>query len=96
MLNIYLLEHLYLVMVNGIRTIYPSRLNKGFGLKFCVDSQDRYETAEEGQKMHWPKLSEYNKKDKDNSPNILSDKNCQASSQKFTQIITWLWWVPSM
>ena len=32
-------------MINGIRTIYPGGLNKGFVLKFCV----KHETPVEGQ-----------------------------------------------
>ena len=38
---------------------------------------DSHETLEEGQRMHQPKLCEYNK-DEDNSPNVLNDKNYQA------------------
>ena len=34
-------------MVNGIRTFYHCWLNKGFGSKFCVDSWDWDEKAEE-------------------------------------------------
>ena len=44
--------------------------------------------AEEGQRMHWSKCFEYNNEDEDNSPNILNDKTCQASSKKFRQIIS--------
>ena len=75
---------MYLVMVNGIRTKYPCGLNKGFWLKFCAGSQFQYEMPEEGRRMHQPKCCEFN--NEDISPNILSDKNYPASSQKFRQI----------
>ena len=64
-------------MVNGIRTIYFRRLNKGFGSEFRVGSQDVYETTEESQRMHQPKPCEYNNKDEDNSPNKLNEKKDQ-------------------
>ena len=62
-------------MVNGIRTIYPHGLNKELSWKFCVGSQVCHETPEEGQRIYQPKCCEYNNKDEDNSPNVLSDKN---------------------
>ena len=74
-------------MVNGIRTIYPSELNEGFGSKFHVGSRVRHETPDEGRRMHWLKRCKYNDKDEDNSPNTLDDKNYQASSQEFIQTI---------
>ena len=37
--------------------------------------------------MHWPKHSEYNNKDEENSLNTRKDKNYQASSRKLKQII---------
>ena len=40
-------------MVNGIRTLYPHGLNKGYGSKFCVGSQVHHEAPEEGQRTHW-------------------------------------------
>ena len=61
-------------MVNGIRIIYPQRLNKGFSSKFSVNSQVQHETPEEGRRTHWLKCCEYNNEADDNSPNILSDK----------------------
>ena len=57
-------------MVNGIRIIYPSGLNKGISLKFCVGSRVQHEIPEEDQKMQWPKCYE----DEENSLNILRDK----------------------
>ena len=74
-------------MVNGIRKIYPHRSNKGFGSKFYVGFQVQNETLEEGPRTHQLKYCRYNNKDEDNSRNILNDKNPQASSQKFGQII---------
>ena len=59
-------------MVNGIRTIYPCGLNKGFEWKLCM-SRIRHEPPEEGRSIHQPKRCEYNK-DEDNSPNTLDDK----------------------
>ena len=38
--------------------------------------------------IYQPKLYEYNNKDEVNWPNIPSDKNDQASSQKFRKIAT--------
>ena len=73
------------VIINGLRTIYPCGLDKGFSLKFCVGSRVQHEPPEQGQKAYKPKC-EYNNEDEDNSPNILGDKNYQTSSQKFRQI----------
>ena len=67
-------------MVNKIRTIYPGGLSKGSSSKFSVGSRVWHETPA---KRH-PKCCEYNNEDEDNS---LSDKNYQASSQKFRWII---------
>ena len=55
-------------MVNGIGASKPRGLNKEHGLKFCVGSQVRQETPEEGWRTYWPKHCEYNNKDGDNSP----------------------------
>ena len=44
--------HVYPVMVNRIRTIYPPGLDKGFSSRFCVGSQVQYETPEEGQRIY--------------------------------------------
>ena len=74
-------------MINKIRTIHPQGLNKEFGLKFCKGSRVRHETPEESQRTHWPKHCECNNEDEINSPSTLSDKNYQASSQKFRQMI---------
>ena len=73
-------------MVNGIRTIYPSVLNKWFSLRYCVGFWVWHETPEKDRGTYQPKHCEYNNEDKDNSPNILSDKNYKTSSQKFRQI----------
>ena len=61
-------------MVNGIGTIYPCGLNKGFSSMFCEDSRVQHETAEEGQKTYRPKRCEYNNEHDDNILNILRDK----------------------
>ena len=44
------------------------------GLRFCVDSQVRHETPEEGRKTYWPKCCKYNNNEV-NSLNILSSNN---------------------
>ena len=74
-------------LVNETRTIYPHGLNEGFSSKFCVGSRVQQETPEEGQKKHQPKHCEYNNKDDNDSQNTLNDKNYEASSQKFRQIM---------
>ena len=45
------------------------------------------QTPEEGRRAYSPKLREYKKKDDDNSPKILNDKNHQALSQKLRQLV---------
>ena len=62
-------------MINGIRIIYLSGLNKWFGSKFYVGFRIRQETTEEGRRAHRPKQCEYYNKEKDNSLNTLNDKN---------------------
>ena len=61
-------------MVNGIRTIYPCRLSKGFNSKFCVGFRARHKATEEGRSAYQPKCCKYNNEVKDNSSKILS--NC--------------------
>ena len=61
--------------------------NDGFSPRCCVGSRVRHETLEEGRRRYRPKRCEYNNEDEVNSPNILGDKNYQALSQKFWQII---------
>ena len=46
------------------------------------------QTPEEGRRTYRPKRSGFNKKDKDNSPKTLNDKNQQASSRKFRRVKT--------
>ena len=58
-------------MANGIRTCDPRGFNKG-----------RSSTFREGSQGY-----ENNNKDEDNSPKTLNDKNYQAPSQKFRQLI---------
>ena len=72
-------------MVNGIRTGDPRGFNEGRSSKFRVGSRVR-QTPEEGRRTFRPKRCG-NNKDEDNSPKILNDKNHQASSQKFRQLI---------
>ena len=70
-------------MINGIRA---SGLNKRRSLKFREGSWVR-QTPEEGRKIYRPKRCGNNNKDEDNSLKSLNDKNHQASSQKFRQLI---------
>ena len=46
------------------------------------------QTPEEGRRTYRPKHCGNNNKDEDNSPKNLNDKNQQASSQKFRQLIS--------
>ena len=72
-------------MANGIRTGDPRGFNKGRSSKFRVGSRVR-QTPEEGRRTYQPKRrGNNNKKDEDNGPKTLNDKNHQASSQKFRQ-----------
>ena len=88
-------------MVSGMRTVYPSGLNKGLGLKFHDGSrlrqegsrvkkdgsQVRQEISEEGWKAHRAKRYTDKNEDEDNSPNNADNTNHQASSKKFREII---------
>ena len=79
-------------MANGIRTGEPRGFNKGCSSKFCEGSRVR-QTLEEGRRTYQPKHYGNNNKDEDNNPKTLNDKNQQASSQKFRQLIEF--WVVS-
>ena len=68
-------------MANGIRTGEPHGFNKGRSSKFREGSRVR-QTPEEGQMTYRLKRCENN-----NSLKTLNDKNQQASSQKFSQLI---------
>ena len=74
-------------MANGIRTGDPRGLNKRRSSKFCEGSRVR-QTPEEGRRTYRPKRCGNNNKDEDNNPKNLNDKNQQASSQKFRQLIS--------
>ena len=58
-------------MVNRIGTVYPCGSNKEFSSRFSVNFRVRHETPEEDRRTYRPKCSDYNNKDKINSPNIL-------------------------
>ena len=73
-------------MANGIRTGDPRCFNKGRSSKFREGSRV-LQTPEEGRRTYRPKRCGNNNKDEDNSPKNLNDKNQQASSQKFRQLI---------
>ena len=73
-------------MVNRIRTGDPRWFNKGRSSKFRVGSQVQ-QTPEEGRRTYRPKYCGNKNKDGDNSPKTLNDKNHQASSQKFRQLL---------
>ena len=74
-------------MANGIRTGDPRGFNKGRSSKFREGSRVR-QTPEEDQRTYRLKCcgNNNNNKDEDNSPKNLN-KNQQASSQKFRQLI---------
>ena len=73
------------MMVN--RASDPHGLDKRCDPKFCVGFQVQQETPEEGWRTYWSKHCEYNNKNEDNSPKTLNDKNREASSQKFKQLL---------
>ena len=73
-------------MANGIRTGDLRGFNKGRGSKFCVDSRVR-QTPEESRRIYWPKHCRNNNGDEDNSPKTINDKNHQALSEKFRQLM---------
>ena len=73
-------------MANEIRTGDPCSFNKGCSSKFREGSQVR-QTPEECQRTYWPKHCGNNNKDEHNSLKTFNDKNQQASSQKFRQLI---------
>ncbi len=61
--------------------------NKRRSSKFREGSRVR-QTPEEGQKTYRPKRCVNNNKDEDNSPKTLNDKNQQALSKKFRQLLS--------
>ena len=73
-------------MANGIRTGNPRGFNKGRSSKFREGSRVQ-QTPEEGRRTYRPKRCGNNNKDEGNSQKTLNDKNHQASSQKFRQLI---------
>ena len=68
-------------MANGIRTDDSRGFNKGHSSKFC-DGFRVQPKPEEDQRIYQPKPWGNN-----NSPKTLNDKNHQALSQKFGQLI---------
>ena len=74
-------------MANGIRTDDPRGFNKGRSSKFCEGSRVQ-QTPEESRRTYRLKRCGNNNKDEDNSPKTLNDKNQQASSQKFRQLVS--------
>ena len=69
-------------MFNEIKTIFPGELNKGLGSKFHVVNWVRHETLPKTEGCIRRNVVNIAMKD-DNSPNIVNDKNCQASSNRF-------------
>ena len=74
-------------MANGIRTDDPRGFNKGCSSKFHEGSRGR-QTPKEGRRTYWPKRCGNKNKDEDNGLKTLNDKNHQASSQKFRQLVS--------
>ena len=73
-------------MANRIRIGDLRGFNKGHSSKFRVGFRVR-QTPEEGGSTYRPEHCGNNNEDKDNSPKTHNDKNHQASSQKFRQLI---------
>ena len=73
-------------MANGIRTGDSNGFNKERSSKFREGSRVQ-QTPEEGRRTYRPKRCGNNNKDEDNSHKTLNDKNQQASSKKFRQLI---------
>ena len=73
-------------MANEIRTGDPRGFNKGRSLKIRVGSRVQ-QAPEEGRRTYRPKRCG-NNKDEDNSLKTLNDKNHQALSQKFRQLMS--------
>ena len=73
-------------MANGIRTGDPRGFSKGRSSKFREGFRVR-QTPEKSRRTYRPKFCGNNNKDEDNSPKTLNDKNHQALSQKFRQLI---------
>ena len=73
-------------MANGIRTGDPIDSIKDV-VWSSVKVPQVQQTPEEGRRTYQPKRYRNNNNDKDNSPKTLNDKNQQASSQKFRQLI---------
>ena len=59
---------------------------KGCSSKFCEGSWV-WQTPEESLRTYWPKCCGNNNKDEDNSLKTLNNKNHQALSQKFRQLM---------
>ena len=74
-------------MANGIRTGNPCGFDKGRSSKFREGSRV-WQTPEEGRRIYRLKHCGNNNEDEDNSLKTLNDKNHQASSQKFRQLIS--------
>ena len=66
-------------MANGIRTGDPRGFNKGRRSKFQDSSRVR-QTPEDVRRTYRPKLYRNNKKDEDNNPKTLNDKNPRITS----------------
>ena len=75
--NTGILNLLYSVMANGIRTGDPRVLNKGRSSKFREGSRVQ-ETPEEGRRKYRLKRYGNSNKDEYNSPKPLNDKSHQA------------------
>ena len=73
-------------MAHEIRKFDPYGFDKGHSSKFCVGFRVQ-QTPKEGQRTYQSKHYRNKNKDEDNSPKTLNDKNHQASSQKFRQLI---------
>ena len=72
-------------MAHRIITGDPREFNKGRGSKFREGSWI-WQTPEEGRRTYRPKRFGNNKKDKDNSPKTLNDKNYKRHVSKVGKV----------
>ena len=74
-------------MAKRNRTGDPCGFNKGHSSKFHVGS--RVQQTPDSRRTYQLKCCGNNNKNEDNSPKTLNDKNYQALSQKFRQLISY-------
>ena len=73
----------YLSHIDDFSDVDHNAISSRYSMYMLAKTADN---GEEGRRTYRPKRCEYINKDKDSSPNILNDKNHQASSQKVRQL----------